>query len=58
VFLGLRYTAARRGRHVVATGLAESVAEHGDELNRPADLDAALADLIEVERKKLGQERT
>ncbi|MGE5830420.1 MAG: amino acid permease [Micromonosporaceae bacterium] len=57
VFLGMRYAAARRGRHVVATGLAESVAEHGDELNLPADLDAALADLIEGERRKLEQER-
>lgn len=57
VFLGMRYAAARQGRHVVATGLAESVAEHGDELNLPADLDAALADLIEGERKKLEPER-
>lgn len=48
----------QHARLVVATGLAESVAEHGDELNLPADLDVALADLIETERKKLGQERT
>jgi APA family basic amino acid/polyamine antiporter len=58
VFLVMRYVAARRGLHVVATGLAESVAEHGDDLNLPVDLDGALADLIEVERTKLGHERT
>ncbi|HET6213851.1 MAG TPA: amino acid permease [Micromonosporaceae bacterium] len=57
VFLGMKYAAARHGAHLVAAGVAESVAEHGDELRLPADLDAALAEVIAVERKKLGQER-
>jgi basic amino acid/polyamine antiporter, APA family len=49
VYLWMRYSAARRGAHVVATGLAESVAAHGDQLHLPADLDAALAEVIETE---------
>lgn len=52
VFLAMKYLAARRGDHVVATGVAESVAAHGDELHLPADLDAALAEVIEAERRK------
>jgi APA family basic amino acid/polyamine antiporter len=52
VFLGMKYLAARRGAHLVATGVAESVAAHGDELHLPADLDAALAEVIAAEQKK------
>jgi APA family basic amino acid/polyamine antiporter len=52
VYLAMKYLAARRGEHIVATGLAESVAAHGDELKLPADLDAALAKVIADEQKR------
>lgn len=57
VFLGMRYAAARRGAHLVPDGVAESVTAHSEELRLPADLDAALAEVIEVEQKRLGRER-
>ena len=50
-------TTARRGGHVVAAGVAEPVTAHSEELRLPADLDAALAEVIKVERERLRQER-
>ena len=55
VYLGMKYAAARRGTHVVATGVAESVAAHGAELHLPTDLDAALARVIEAERRQMAR---
>ncbi|HET8661374.1 MAG TPA: hypothetical protein VFM55_20550, partial [Micromonosporaceae bacterium] len=57
VFLWMRYATARRGGHVVAAGVAESVTAHSEELRLPADLDAALAEVVKVERERLRQER-
>jgi APA family basic amino acid/polyamine antiporter len=54
VFLWMKYAAYRHGTPVVATGVAESVVAHGDELHLPADLDAALAEVIAEEQRKLG----
>jgi hypothetical protein len=53
----MKYSASRRGSRVVATGVAESVAAHGDELHLPADLDAALAAVIAEERRTLAAGR-
>jgi APA family basic amino acid/polyamine antiporter len=47
VYLGMKWSASRHGITPVATGVAESVAAHRDELHLPADLDAALARLID-----------
>jgi APA family basic amino acid/polyamine antiporter len=55
VYLWMKYSAARRGAHVVATGLAESVASHSAELRLPDDLDAAIAEVIRAERPKMAQ---
>jgi hypothetical protein len=53
----MKYSAARHGTHVVAAGLAESVAAHGDELHLPADLDAALAEVIAAEQRRVPDAR-
>jgi APA family basic amino acid/polyamine antiporter len=55
VYLWMKYSAARRGAHVVAAGLAESIASHSAELRLPDDLDAAIAEVIEVERRKMAE---
>jgi APA family basic amino acid/polyamine antiporter len=52
VFLWMKHSAARRGEHVVAAGVAESVAAHSEHLHLPEDLDAAIAKVIEEEQKK------
>jgi basic amino acid/polyamine antiporter, APA family len=55
VYLGMKYAAARRGVHVIATGVAESVAAHTEQL-LPKDLDAALVQVVESEQRRLREE--
>jgi basic amino acid/polyamine antiporter, APA family len=57
VYLWMKYRAARGGAHIVATGMAESVTAHSDELHLhlPSDLDAALADVISAEHRKVSE---
>jgi APA family basic amino acid/polyamine antiporter len=52
VFLWMKYAAARRGERVVAGGAAESLAAHGIGTFLPHDMDAAIVEVIEVEKRK------
>jgi APA family basic amino acid/polyamine antiporter len=53
VYLWMRYAAARRGETVIAAGAAEAIAAHSTLL--PSDMDEAIVEVIEVERRKLGK---
>lgn len=53
VFLWMKYAAARRGERVVAAGVAESMATHGAGSLLPADMDAAIVEVIADEQRKL-----